>query len=490
MALPHTPLFIGGQYKSAHNDETFEVRNPYSGKVVGTASAASNEDCKAAVDAAANAFKTWEKTSIEYRRDILLKAAELVATEKYKSKIIAAQGDETAAVPYWSLFNWYTTPNVLKTLAGSIHQLRGEVIPSGLVPGAELVARRRALGVIFSIAPWNAAFGLSVRAIAAPILCGNTVVLKCSEYSPKSQALAVELFQDAGVPEGVINFIATTREDAPATTAQIIAHPAVRKVTFTGSDRVGKLIAIEAAKHLKPCVLELGCKTPIVILDDANLELAAKAVAWGAMAHSGQICMSTERIIVQSGIADSLISAVYDLVKPLRAGDPVTDPNVQLAALFNEATAENVINLVREAQEEGAELMLGDLTRKGTVVQPHLLKGVKPGMRLWDTESFGPVSFFSVVDSVDEAIDQANDTEYSLSAALWTSDVHNGQKIASQINAGYVNINGSTIHSDPGSGMLGLGGSSGYGRFDIDEFTAKRVLVVHPMEPRKYPLFE
>ncbi|TFK31023.1 aldehyde dehydrogenase domain-containing protein, partial [Crucibulum laeve] len=432
----HTPLIIGGQPTSASDGETFEIRNPYSNEVVGTASSASSTDCKAAVDAAAEAFKTWEHTSPNERRDIFLKVAELVATDKYKQKIISTHEEETAAAPYWSFINWVPSANTLKTLAGSVNLLKAEIFPSGSIPGAQVIAQRRAMGVIFAISPWNAPFTLSLRAIAAPLLSGNTIVLKSSEYSPRSQAIVVELFLEAGLPPGVLNFISISRENAPALTSEIIAHPAVRKINFTGNDQVGKIIAMEAAKHLKPCVLELGGKAPVVVLNDANIELAAKSVAWGSMAHSGQVCMSTERVIVQSGIADKFISTVKDLVATLKSGNPTTDSNAKLGALFTESSAENVVSLIKKAKEAGAEVMLGDLSREGVVVQPHLVKGVKPGMDLWDKESFGPVAGFIIVETVDEAVKLANSSEYSLVSALWTSDVYTGQSIASRIRAG------------------------------------------------------
>ncbi|KAF8156920.1 Aldehyde/histidinol dehydrogenase [Crassisporium funariophilum] len=484
---PLTQLYIDGQFVPSSNGATFEVRNPYSGQVVGHSSSASSSDCKAAIEAAAKAFKTWESTSMNQRRDIFLKAADLVKTEKYVTKIMASVQEETSAAEYWGTFTWIGTSNFLRTQAGMLDQLKGETFPSGSIPGAQVVAQRRAMGVIFGIAPWNAPFTLSIRAIAVPILCGNTAILKSSEVSPRSQSIVVELFEEAGLPPGVLNFISMSRDSAPTLTAEIIGHPLVRSINFTGSDRVGKIIAMEAAKNLKPCVLELGGKAPAIVLNDANVAEAAKAIAYGSMAHSGQICMSTERVIVQRGIADQLISKVKELVRPLKAGDLTNDPSASLGALFAGSSADNIVAMIRDAKAEGAEVLLGDITKQGPVIQPHLLKNVKPGMRIWDRETFGPVAVFAIVDSIDEAIEMANASEYSLSASLWTSDLFEGQGIASQIRAGCTNINGPTVHSEPTDGLLGLGGASGYGRFHIENFTDKRVIVIHPLG-RKYPL--
>ncbi|KAG5651811.1 hypothetical protein H0H81_007334 [Sphagnurus paluster] len=262
-----TPLYIDGRWTTTNVAEatrTFDVVNPASGEVVGQAASASSEECKAAVDAAATAFKSWEHSTHAERRAIFLKAAELVSVNEYKKHIVVAMQAETAAEEYWCTFNWVVAANQLRTVTGMLSELAGQTLPSG-VAGARLETHRRAMGVILSIAPWNGPFTLALRAIAIPILCGNTVVLKSSEASPRSQALIVQLFHDAGLPAGVLNYVSVSREDAPVRTAELIAYPAVRKVTFTGSDRVGKIIAMEAAKHLKPCVLELGGSAPVIV---------------------------------------------------------------------------------------------------------------------------------------------------------------------------------------------------------------------------------
>jgi delta 1-pyrroline-5-carboxylate dehydrogenase len=260
-----TKLFIDGKWVPASTGETFEVHNPYSGAVVGHAASASSADCTAAVDAAARAFRTWELTSPNTRRDLVLKAADLFLTPKYKERIHEAMTEEVSAAAYWSTFNQLGCVGLLRAAAGTVDLLTGDAYASGSVPGAQAVAQRRAQGVIFGIAPWNAPVSLSIRAILVPIMCGNTTVLKCSEVSPKSQAIVAEVFEEAGFPPGVLNFISISREAAPALTAEIIGNPHVRTINFTGSDRVGKIIAAEAAKYLKPCILELGGKAPAVV---------------------------------------------------------------------------------------------------------------------------------------------------------------------------------------------------------------------------------
>jgi len=197
--------------------------------------------------------------------------------------------------------------------------------------------------------------------------------------------------------------------------------------------------------------------------------------------------MSTERVIVQSGIAEQFIDKVKELAQRLKAGDHINDPSSKIGPVFTESSAANIISMIKEAKEQGAEVILGDITRQGTVVQPHLLKNVTRDMRVWKRETFGPVLVFAVVDTVDEAVETANASEYSLAASLWTSDLYAAQRTASRIRVGVTSINGPTIHSDPKDGLLGLGGASGYGRFHIEDFTDKRIIVTHP-PGRQYPL--
>ncbi|EIN08992.1 aldehyde dehydrogenase [Punctularia strigosozonata HHB-11173 SS5] len=486
-SIPVVNLFIDGEWRPASNQDTFEVRNPLSNEVVSIAASATLDDSTAAVEAAGRAFKTWEHSPLPQRRSVFLKAAELIGSEKYKAKIVETIRAETAATQTWAAFDSAYARGSLEHYASLVADLKGETFPS-IVPGGHVIAQRRAMGVIYAISPWNAPIILTIRAIAIPIICGNTVVLKSSEYSPRTQAIVVEALHEASLPKGVLNYICTGRENSPILTPAIIAHPFVKKINFTGSDRVGKLIAAEAAKYLKPCVFELGGKAPAVVLEDADLDEAARSLVYGSMLHSGQICMSTERVICQKSISKPLLDAISSLAERLKAGDHDKDPaNVQLSALFNSGSAENVVNMIKEAQEGGAEVVLGKVDREGAVVQPHIVRGVKPGMRLWDRESFGPVMVFAEAETVDELVELANASEYSMVSSLWTKDVNQALDVAGRIRSGCCNVNGPTFHSEMMRGHGGLGGATGYGHFAIDDFTDIRMVVVHPPH-RQYPL--
>ncbi|KAI5834280.1 aldehyde dehydrogenase [Schizophyllum commune Tattone D] len=479
-----TPLFIDGQHVPATGDATYEVRNPLTGDVVGTAAAATYEDSVSAIEAAHRAFKTWKKTTLDSRRDIFNKAADLLAGDKYKAKIAIALKEEVAATPIWGYACWLASQGDLRAAAPMIERLRGEYFPSSTA-GGHVQVRRKPWGVVFGIAPWNAGPALAFRAISCAILCGNTVVLKASEVTPRTHAVVAELFEEAGLPKGVLNFLSISREASPELVSKIIAHPLVRHVNFTGSDRVGKIIAVEAAKNLKPVVLELGGKAPAVVLDDADLESAAKAIIWGSMINSGQVCQSTERVIVQRGVAEALATKMVALAQNVRAGNSYTD-GAKLSAVFSEPAAESIINLIKEAQSEGATVLLGDVTRQGTLVQPHIVKNVKKGMKIWEKETFGPVVVIAEVDSLEEAVEWANASDYSLTSAVWTQNIDRIEAVAPEINAGFTNINGPTFHRESLIAVHGFGGASGYGRFDVDAFTEKHVLVTH-LRDRQYP---
>ncbi|RPD64183.1 aldehyde dehydrogenase [Lentinus tigrinus ALCF2SS1-7] len=487
MSLPFTPLFIDGEWRPASTGASFEVRNPTTGEVVGTAASASAEDCIAAVEAAARVFPAWEQTPLMARRDILLRAADILATDRYKDKVATFPPEELSSTEDMFPFNYLGEIGLLRNYASLAMAIKGEAFQS-VIPGGQVMAQRRAFGVVFGIAPWNAPTGLTIRAIALPIICGNTVVLKSSEESPRTQAIIAELFEEAGLPRGVLNFISVSKEDAPARTAEIIAHPLVRKINFTGGDLVGRIIAMEAAKYLKPVVLELGGKAPAIVLDDADIPRAARAITFSALLNSGQICMSTERVIIQRGAAPALVHELTALFKQAKAGDIRTEPSAVLGALFTEKAAENVVGMMRDAVSHGATLVVGDLSRQGAVVQPHILMNVRPGMQLWERESFGPVVVVAVIDTIDEAVELANSSEYSMSAALWTKDIHTALDVSARIRAYCTNINGPTIHGEPMRTLGGLGGASGYGYFNIEDWTQFRMTVLHPTKELPYPV--
>jgi acyl-CoA reductase-like NAD-dependent aldehyde dehydrogenase len=365
-------------------------------------------------------------------------------------------------------------------------QISGEVIPSN-VPGSLALGYRQPVGVVAGIAPWNAPVILGCRAIAMPLACGNTVVLKASEMCPGTHRLIGTIFREAGFPAGVVNVVTNAPKDAGAVVEALIAHPAVRRVNFTGSSRVGKIIAGKCAEYLKPVLLELGGKSPLVILDDADLDEAVNAAAFGAFANQGQICMSTERIVVDEKIADEFVKKFAAKAKSLTVGDP-REGKAILGSVVDRSAADRVTSLVLDAVSKGAALAAGGSVN-GTLINAHVLDHVTPAMRIYDEESFGPVTTVVRVKGDEEAIRVANDTPYGLSSAVFSRDVTRAFAVAKRLDTGICHINGPTVHDEA---QMPFGGvkDSGYGRFGgkaaIAEFTELRWITIQSGH-RHYP---
>ena len=393
---------------------------------------------------------------------------------------------ETGASGIWAGFNVHLAAAGLMEAAALTTQITGEVIPSD-VPGSLAMGVRQPAGVVLGIAPWNAPVILAVRAIALPLACGNTVVLKGSEVCPATHGLIIESLQEAGLPAGVVNFVTNAPANAGPIVEAMIAHPKVRRVNFTGSTRVGKVIAASCAKYLKPVVLELGGKAPLLVLADADLDAAVDAAVFGAFANSGQICMSTERIIVDRRVADAFVKRLAARSVELPLGDPRNGP-VVLGSVVDMSTVERCNALIDDALSKGATLLCGGKT-DSTLMPATLLDHVTADMRIYHDESFGPVKGIVRVDGDEEAIACANDNEFGLSSAVFSRDIARAMNIAERIESGICHVNGPTVHDEAQMPFGGVKGS-GFGRFGgkagIAEFTDLRWITVQTT-PRQYP---
>lgn len=467
---------IGGESCAAMNGATFERLNPLDGTVATRAAAASPADAIAAVEAAVAAGPSWMALGPSGRRRHLMAAAQEL--EARRGDFIAAMAAETGATAMWAGFNVHFAAGLLVEAAGLTTQVAGQVIPSD-VPGNLAMGVRQPAGVVLGMAPWNAPVILAVRALATPLACGNTVVLKASELCPATHALVVEALHAAGLPPGVVNLVTHAPADAADVVEAMIAHPAVRRVNFTGSTHVGRLVAMACARHLKPSVLELGGKAPALVLDDADLDAAVAAIAFGAFANSGQICMSTERIIVDTAVADDFVARLSAKARSLPVGDPRQGP-VVLGSVVDHRTVERCNGLIDDALALGARLVCGGRA-SSTLMPATLLDHVTPAMRIYHEETFGPVKAIVRVAGEDAAIACANDGPFGLSAAVFTRDAARGWRVAARIDSGICHVNGPTVHDEA---QMPFGGvkESGWGRFGgqagIDAFTELRWLTV------------
>jgi acyl-CoA reductase-like NAD-dependent aldehyde dehydrogenase len=477
-------LLIGGQSRAAADGRVFERRNPVTGEVVSRVAAATLEDADAAVAAAQAAFPAWAALAPNERRARLLKAAEML--EDRAPEFLAVAG-ETGAMANWYGFNVHLAASMLREAAAMTTQIYGEVVPSD-VPGSFAMALRQPCGVVLGIAPWNAPVILGTRALAMPLACGNTLVLKASELSPAAHRLIGQVLQDAGLGDGVVNVITNAPEDAPAIVARLIANPAVRRVNFTGSTHVGRIIGELSARHLKPALLELGGKAPLLVLDDADLDAAVEAAAFGAYFNQGQICMSTERLVVDARVADAFVDKLASKAASLHAGNPSDSLSV-LGSLIDVSAGQRIKALVDDALAKGARLVTGGQL-SGSIMQATLLDGVTADMRLYHEESFGPVAVVLRGEGDEELLRLANDSEFGLSAAIFSRDVSRALVLAQRVESGICHINGPTVHDEA---QMPFGGvkASGYGSFgskaSIDFFTQLRWVTIQN-GPRHYPI--
>jgi benzaldehyde dehydrogenase (NAD) len=463
----------------------FDRLNPMTGAVASTAVAMQASDMAAIAERAAAAFPAWAAIGPNTRRDLLMKAADALMARK--DDFVAAVMGETGGTAGWAMFNLGLAAGIIREAAAMTTQIGGEVIPSDK-PGCLSMALREPVGVMLGIAPWNAPIILGVRSIAMPLACGNTVIMKASELSPRTHSLIVEAFLDAGLPDGVVNIVTNAPEDAAEVVGTLIDHPAVKRINFTGSTGVGKIIAKRAAEHLKPVLLELGGKAPLIVLEDADLDEAVKAAAFGAFMHQGQICMSTERIIVVDAVADAFAAKFAAKASTMIAGDP-REGKTPLGAVIGMNTITHVNSLIDDAVAKGATIIAGG-KGESVVMNATVVDGVTSAMNLYRDESFGPITAMIRAKDEADAIRLANDSQYGLSAAVFTRDTARGLGVARRINSGICHVNGPTVHDEAQMPFGGVG-ASGYGRFGgkagIDSFTELRWITIET-QPGHYPI--
>ena len=429
-------------------------------------------EADAAADRAAAAFAGWSRSDAQDRAALMHAMADALMAARADLAAVAAE--EAGARPDWMDFNITLSEGILRHVAGLAPDLADRVVtaPEG---GTRSVIRRQAAGVCLGMVPWNAPITLGVRAVAGPLMCGNTVVMKGSELCPRTHHMLVDVLNGAGLPDGVLTCVTNPPDAAEAVMERLIAHPCVRRVNFTGSTRVGREVAVAAARHLKPVLLELSGKAPLIVLDDADLDAAAEAAVFGAYFNAGQICMSTEWIIVVEAVADRFVALLRDRIAALGPGGRMISPEA----------AQRVAGLVDDAVARGARLLAGGQAQ-GAVMAPTLLDGIASNMRVFHEEVFGPVASVMRVLDAEEAVSVANASDFGLNAAVFSRDTARAEAIAAGLEYGVVQINGPTVHDNPAMPFGGMK-LSGYGRFGgpavIEEFTETRWIATHAAAP-------
>ena len=471
MALPRSEAALKQHGAAAHvvlGEECLRL-NPADGTIASRVPALGAAEARKAASRAALAFASWSRQPGAARAAILRRAAALMRQDE--ARLGALMRDEIGATRAWQDFNLAQAIWQLEAAADLAESLSAD--PVADAAGHNLVFREPA-GVCLGIAPWNAPLALGVRSVATALACGNAVILKASEICAGSHLAIGQILSEAGLPPGVLNIVTHAPEHAEEVVRALISHEVVRRVNFTGSSRVGRRVAEMAASGLKRCLLALSGKAALIVLEDADLEAAAEAAAYGAFLNQGQVCMSTDRIIVAESIADRFIALLVERAAILRAGPP--EEGAPLGPLVSEAAALRLEALISEAEARGARRICGG-ARRGTFMDATVIDHVEPGMRLYSEELFGPVVAICRAASEEEAISIANDSAYGLTSAIWSRDSARALSLCQQIDAGSCHINAPTVIDRPDMPVGGMK-DSGYGRFGgkaaLDEFTELR----------------
>lgn len=476
-------LYINGQWREGRSKNAIEVLNPYTEKEVFTFMPANREDVAEAYQAAASAQASWAQTPPTERRDIFLRAANIM--EERKDEIIEWFIKGSGATFKSAQLEWILVHERMLEVATYPLRQTGEILPTG-IPGKIGHVYRRPVGVVGTISPWDFSMQLANRTIAPAIALGNAVVHKAPSLTPVTGgSLLARIYEEAGLPPGVLNVMAGEPQDFGDA---FVENPIPRVITFTGSTRIGRHIGEICGRTLKKCILELGGNSPLVVLDDADLDLAVNIAIAGKFIHSGQICMATNRIIVHEKIHDEFLERFTERVSSLKMGDP-HDPETDLGPLISRKQFNYIRKLADDTVNAGARLII-DGPSKGLVMHPVVLADVTNDMPAAKNEIFGPIALIIKVKSESEALRIANDTEFGLSSAVCTQDVGRGLQFAHQVQAGMTHINDITVNDEPNSPFGGVK-DSGFGRFggewDIREFTSEHWITIQT-DTRQYPI--
>jgi aldehyde dehydrogenase (NAD+) len=477
-------LYINGEWVDASGGAEFPVYNPSTGEVWSNVADGSRADARAAIAAAQAAFPAWSGMSHSARARIVHRIGDVLESrQKEYIEVLTAEGGSWVGK---GMFETGYSSGVYRAAAAAAYQSNGEILPSD--HGKLSLVVREPLGVVSVISPWNFPLILSSRGFAVALAVGNCVVLKPSEETPVAGGLLIaEILEEAGIPPGVFNVITCSRDNVDEVGDELISNPAVHGVSFTGSTAVGSKVAAKAGGLFKKCCVELGGKDALIVLDDADIELAVNAATFGSFMHQGQICMSVERVIVDKSIAAEFTEKFVANTKKLKVGNPAEMANC-IGPIINEKQLRKIREQIEDAVTQGAEILCGG-TSEGLFLQPTVLGKVTANMRIFREETFGPVAPIIVAKDLDEAVALANDSDYGLSAGIMTRNEERGLDVARRLHTGMAHINDSSVNDEPHVPFGGIG-ASGLGRHGgkqgIDTFTETRWITLE-RGGRHYP---
>lgn len=465
-----TKQYINGEWVEGSGEKTMENMNPYTGEVIATWRSSSKTDIDRAYEAAQKSSLEWRKSLPGIKEGILRKVSSLMTDRK--EEILNLLITESGSTRIKAEAEFAAAKRIVDEAASFPYRMKGELLPSN-TPGKENRVIREPKGVVGVIGPWNFPLHLCLRSVAPAIALGNGVVIKPASDTPITAGwLIADLFHQAGLPEGVLNVVAGSGGEIGD---YFVAHPIPKVISFTGSTKVGQGIGKLAGEHLKETALELGGNNAMVVLEDADIERAAKAAVFGKFLHQGQICMALNRIIIHADVYDQFVKTFVDKTKRIRTGDP-SDSATMVGPLIREKEVQRLLEWIQTAQQDGARLLLGG-SGKGSVLEPTVLVDVKPEQDIVQQELFGPVAVLMRAVDEQDAVRLANDTPYGLSGSVFTSNLERGYRVAQSIESGMVHVNDQSVN-DEAHVMFGGEKSSGIGRFGgdwaIEKFTRTR----------------
>ena len=473
--------YIDGKAIAVSPSAMSDVLNPANQKPFARIFMGQAQHMRAAIDAAHAAKAAWGNSPAALREKILHRAAdELEAATNDIVDLLIGEGGSTFGKAHFEI---PFAANMLRSIAGEARRVQGDVFPSD-VSGLISLAIRRPLGVVAGISPFNFPVVLALKKVAFALATGNTFVLKPSEETSLVGLKLAEIFEKAGLPPGVLNVV----PGDGATLARVLFDdPRVKLISFTGSTAVGRLIAVECAKKGKRVILEMGGKSPLIVLKDADVDYAVDTACFGIFIHQGQICMAGSRIIVEAPIYETFLQRFAAKAKTLQVGDP-RDPHTVIGPLIRTSQCKMIDRKIKEAVAAGARVLTGG-SYEGNFYQPTVVADVTPNMAAFRDELFGPVAAVSRAENADHALALANNSSYGLSSAVLTNDLQLAMRFALELEAGMVHLNGPTVHDEPTvpfGGVKDSGSGREGGRWSVEEMTEVKWVTIQ-MGRRHYP---
>jgi alpha-ketoglutaric semialdehyde dehydrogenase len=473
--------FINGRWMESRSPRTVERRNPANlDEVIGLAPLSTREETREAVAAARNAFAAWRDTPAPVRGRVISKAALLM--EQQKEELARTLTREEGKTFKDALGEVLKSVNILEFMAGESRRIGGETLPSEL-PKNFAYTLKQPLGVVAAITPWNFPVSIPVWKISPALVAGNTVVFKPATLTPYTGAKVVEIFEHAGVPAGVLNMVVGSGGEVGD---ELLQHPGVRAVSFTGSNEVGSELYAQGARKMKKCQCEMGGKNPLVILADADLPLAVESAVFGAFASTGQRCTATSRVVVEEKVADRFVELLVERSKKLKVGNGL-EPGVDMGPAVDDSQLKTDLRFIEIGKKEaklmlGGERLTGPSYDRGYFVAPTVFDHVAADSTIAQEEIFGPVLSVIRVRDFDEALRAANSVRYGLSSSLYTNDAAKIFEFIDRIETGITHVNSPTVGGEaqlPFGGMKATGvGLREMGRVAIDFYSELKTVYI------------